>query len=227
MISIHSLWALADQVGFGPSALLVKIGEKAITDAGGKAAAAVGQRLAGSAQAVLSHWAARMNDGLGRSPELSLRKEQVGFRLLQSSALLETDLDGQADRLAAELGLLSDGILGISRSLRARALLVSTGIVRQEGERLSFIHESFRSYLRSEAMAREYQPQAVPWRVISPFREGWETIAFTIEIWRRDGWDTTSALEDLLAFGDRTSFRHHHFTHGNDGGRYRGHGVLT
>jgi hypothetical protein len=42
----------------------------------------------------------------------------------------------------------------------------------------------------------------MPWRSISPYREGWETVAFTIEVWRRDGQDTASAIEDLLAFGE-------------------------
>ncbi|WP_323990646.1 hypothetical protein [Nguyenibacter sp. L1] len=141
-------------------------------------------------------------DRLGRSQELLLREAQIGFKLLEACANLESDLAGHAERLTAELGLLPKGLIGLARNRNAKALLVSTGIVRQDGERLTFIHESFRSYLRSEALARVHQPQIAPWRSISPFREGWEIIAFAIEIWRRDGQDTTSALEDLLAFGE-------------------------
>ena len=141
-------------------------------------------------------------DRLERSRELSLREMRVGFELLQACASLESDLAGHAEQITAELGLLPDGLIGLARSRRAKTLLLSTGIVRQDGERLTFIHESFRSYLRSEALARAHQSQVAPWRSISPFREGWETIAFVIEIWRRDGQDTTSALEDLLVFGE-------------------------
>jgi hypothetical protein len=141
-------------------------------------------------------------DRLGRSPELSVREGQAGFKLLEACAGLQSDLAERAEFLAAELGLLPDGLVGLARGRRAKALLLSTGIVRQDGERLTFIHESFRSHLRSEALAREYPPQAMPWRSISPYREGWETVAFTIEVWRRDGQDTASAIEDLLAFGE-------------------------
>jgi hypothetical protein len=141
-------------------------------------------------------------DRLGRSPEQLIREGQAGFKLLEACAGLQSDLAERAEFLAAELGLLPDGLVGLARGRRAKALLLSTGIVRQDGERLTFIHESFRSHLRSEALAREYPPQAMPWRSISPYREGWETVAFTIEVWRRDGQDTASAIEDLLAFGE-------------------------
>src|SRR5882724_8583079 len=89
MISIHSLWALADQLGFGPAALLSKIGEKAITDAGGKAAAAVGKRLAGSAHAIMSHWAARISDGF---PEY-LRDRLVEIDETERPAVIDAYFD--------------------------------------------------------------------------------------------------------------------------------------
>lgn len=141
-------------------------------------------------------------DRLGRSSEAPLRHGEIGFKLLQACAVLETDLAKHAERLTSEFGLLPDGSLGLARSKKARALLASTGILRDVGEGLTFIHDSFRSYLKSESLALKHRPQDAPWRSISPFREGWETIAFTLEIWQRDGTDITPALEDLLAFGE-------------------------
>ncbi len=110
-------------------------------------------------------------DRLGRSPELPLRKEQVWFKLLQACAGIEADLAQHAEWFTAELGLLSSNLHGLAKSRKAKALLVSTGIVRRDGERLTFIHESFRSYFKSESLTRQHQPQATTWREISPFRE--------------------------------------------------------
>lgn len=142
-------------------------------------------------------------DRLGRTAEPTLHGE-TGLKLLQACASSDSALGERAERVTAELGLLPKGLLGVARRKKAKDLLVSTGIVvRHAGEGLTFVHESFRSYLKSEALAQKHRPQDTPWRAISPFREGWEAIAFTIEIWRRDGLDTTSAIEDLLAFGEQ------------------------
>jgi hypothetical protein len=62
MISIQSLWALANHLGFDPAVLFTKTGEKVVVDAGSKATAVMGRRVAGSVQAILSHWSKRIND---------------------------------------------------------------------------------------------------------------------------------------------------------------------
>src|SRR5215468_3959513 len=85
MISIQSLWSLANQLGFDPAALLTKASEKVITHAGGKAATAVGQRVAGSIQAVLSHWKKQIDDSL---PEY-LRKRLDEIDEDQRPAIIE------------------------------------------------------------------------------------------------------------------------------------------
>jgi hypothetical protein len=62
MISFQSLWALANQLGLDPAALLTQTGDKVIADLGSKAAIAVGRRVAGSVQVVFSHWAKQSRD---------------------------------------------------------------------------------------------------------------------------------------------------------------------
>jgi tetratricopeptide (TPR) repeat protein len=91
---------------------------------------------------------------------------------------------------------------GAERVARFEDALLSSGIVVRQGERLRFLHESFRSYLRAEQLVKGYNPSdGEIWRAINPFVEGWDVVVFVIELWKQ-GYDIAGAVRDLLAFGD-------------------------
>lgn len=137
-------------------------------------------------------------DRVSRSSNASLGDPRVGLRLLETCAL--TDLAVNVEHLTA--ALLPAEAIGLVRIRSAKRLLISTGVIREAGGQLGFIHESFHSFLKAEALARMHRPSPAPWGKVSPFREGWEVLGFMLEIWRRDGEEVAPALEGLLAFGE-------------------------
>jgi tetratricopeptide (TPR) repeat protein len=139
-------------------------------------------------------------DRMSRNPDTALLTSRAGLELLETCALFGTDLTGEVERLTA--ALLPTQLIGLARIRSAKRLLIATGAIREAGEQLIFLHESFRSFLKAEALARMHRPSPAPWDKVSPFREGWEVLGFMLEIWRRDGEEVTPALEGLLAFGE-------------------------
>jgi hypothetical protein len=126
----------------------------------------------------------------------------VILRLFEACAADHVNLAVSAERLATQFNLLPNSLIGLERQSQAQNLLVATGIIVRDDGGLRFIHDSFRSYFRAEFLARHMSPDKSPWRSISPFREGWETIAFVLEIWMRERKAIKSALDDLIAFGE-------------------------
>ena len=127
----------------------------------------------------------------------------VGFLSAFANAGDTSNIDLIAD-LADRLGLSPTNTLGLARREAVDNILIASGVITRRGGRLEFIHQSFRSYFRSEHLAALNSPQNTRvWDRISPFREGWDTITFVCEIWLRDGQSISTALMELLAFGDR------------------------
>ncbi|GEM_PF-5983742 len=139
-------------------------------------------------------------DRMLRSLDPAVPDPKAGLSMLEACALAGGDLADSAEVLTAMF--LPAQAVGLARGQMARRLLVSTGAIQEMGEQLSFLHESFRSFLKAEALARRHRPSPAPWDKVSPFREGWEVLGFMIEIWRRDGGEVAPALEGLLAFGE-------------------------
>lgn len=139
-------------------------------------------------------------DRMSRNPEAIHGDLPAGLRLLEACALADTGLGANLEYLTADFLPLQ--LVGLARSRSAKRLLIATGAIREAGDQLAFLHESFRSFLKAEALAREHQPSPAPWGKVSPFREGWEVLGFMLEIWRRDGEEVAPALEGLLAFGE-------------------------
>lgn len=139
-------------------------------------------------------------DRMSRSLDPAVPDPKAGLSLLEACALVGGDLADNAEVLTTMF--LPAHVVGLARGRTARRLLVSTGAIREMGEQLSFLHESFRSFLKAESLARLHRPSPAPWDKVSPFREGWEVLGFMLEIWRRDGGDVAPALEGLLAFGE-------------------------
>lgn len=123
------------------------------------------------------------------------------FNILEICAADPRAFSDEIGEIAAGFDLLPQHLSEFERRDRVHDLLLATGIVVRQGDRVAFVHDSFRSYFRAESLARSHRPNRHVWESVSPLREGWETVAFVIEIWFRDGRYVTSALEALLAFG--------------------------
>jgi hypothetical protein len=85
MISIQTIWALANQLGFDPAAFLVKAAEKTGLYAGHKAAAVAGKHVAGAVRAVVSYGANRINESF---PEY-LRERLIDVDEDQRTTIIE------------------------------------------------------------------------------------------------------------------------------------------